>query len=30
VVAEGTHEHLLAEEPDYRDVVIRSMSDSHV
>ncbi|MDX6365741.1 MAG: hypothetical protein QOK30_817 [Nocardioidaceae bacterium] len=30
VVAEGTHEDLLAEEPDYRDVVIRSMSDSHV
>jgi ABC-type bacteriocin/lantibiotic exporter with double-glycine peptidase domain len=30
VVAEGTHEDLLADEPDYRDVVIRSMSDSHV
>jgi ABC-type multidrug transport system fused ATPase/permease subunit len=29
VVAEGTHEDLLADEPDYRDVVIRSMSDSH-
>jgi ABC-type bacteriocin/lantibiotic exporter with double-glycine peptidase domain len=29
VVAEGTHEDLLADEPDYRHVVIRSMSDSH-
>jgi ABC-type bacteriocin/lantibiotic exporter with double-glycine peptidase domain len=30
VVAEGRHEDLLVEEPDYRDVVTRSMSDSHV
>jgi ABC-type multidrug transport system fused ATPase/permease subunit len=30
VVAEGRHEDLLVAEPDYRDVVTRSMSDSHV
>jgi ABC-type multidrug transport system fused ATPase/permease subunit len=30
VVAEGRHEDLLADEPDYRDVVVRSMEDSHV
>ncbi len=27
VVAEGTHEELLATEPDYRDVVVRDMAD---
>ena len=30
VVAEGTHEDLLATEPAYRDVVLRTMEDSHV
>jgi len=29
VVAEGTHEDLLISEPDYRDVVIRTMEDSN-
>jgi ABC-type multidrug transport system fused ATPase/permease subunit len=29
VVAEGSHEELLAAEPDYRDVVLRALSDSH-
>jgi energy-coupling factor transporter ATP-binding protein EcfA2 len=30
VVAEGTHEELLANDPDYRDVVVRSLEDSRV
>jgi ABC-type multidrug transport system fused ATPase/permease subunit len=30
VVAEGTHEELLATEPDYRDVVLRTMEETHV
>jgi ABC-type phosphate transport system ATPase subunit len=30
VVAEGTHEELLADDSDYRDVVVRSMEDSRV
>ena len=30
VVAEGTHQDLLATEPAYRDVVLRTMEDSHV
>ncbi len=30
VVAEGRHEDLLTAEPDYRDVVLRTMEDSHV
>jgi ABC-type multidrug transport system fused ATPase/permease subunit len=30
VVAEGTHEDLLQTEPAYRDVVVRSLEDSHV
>jgi len=30
VVAEGTHEDLLAGEPDYRDVVVRTMADDRV
>lgn len=30
VVAEGTHEDLLRDEPGYRAVVVRSMEDSHV
>jgi len=32
VVAQGTHEELLATEPRYRDVVVRDMQteDSHV
>jgi ABC-type multidrug transport system fused ATPase/permease subunit len=30
VVAEGSHEELLAEEPDYRDVVVRTMEASGV
>jgi ABC-type multidrug transport system fused ATPase/permease subunit len=30
VAAEGTHEELLQEDPDYREVVVRSLEDSHV
>ncbi len=30
VVAEGRHEDLLTDEPDYRDVVVRTLQDSHV
>jgi ABC-type bacteriocin/lantibiotic exporter with double-glycine peptidase domain len=30
VVAEGTHEDLLRDEPDYRAVVVRSLEGSHV
>jgi ABC-type multidrug transport system fused ATPase/permease subunit len=30
VVAEGSHEELLATEPHYRDVVVRSLEDSRV
>jgi ABC-type multidrug transport system fused ATPase/permease subunit len=30
VVAEGTHEELLADDPHYRDVVVRTMEDSRV
>lgn len=30
VVAEGSHEELLDTEPDYRDVVVRSLEDSRV
>ena len=30
VVAEGTHEALLATDPDYRDVAVRTLEDSHV
>lgn len=30
IVAEGTHEDLLVSEPDYRDVVLRTMEDSNV
>jgi ABC-type multidrug transport system fused ATPase/permease subunit len=30
VVVEGKHEDLLATEPDYRDVVVRSLEGSHV
>lgn len=30
VVAEGGHEELLAEEPEYREVVIRTLEESHV
>jgi ABC-type bacteriocin/lantibiotic exporter with double-glycine peptidase domain len=29
VVADGTHEELLRTAPDYRDVVVRSLEDSH-
>jgi ABC-type multidrug transport system fused ATPase/permease subunit len=30
VVAEGTHDELLTTEPDYRDVVVRTLEDSRV
>src|SRR3954454_1062012 len=30
VVAEGGHEELLADEPEYREVVIRTLEESHV
>jgi ABC-type multidrug transport system fused ATPase/permease subunit len=30
VVAEGTHDALLSDRPDYRDVVLRTMEASHV
>jgi len=29
-VAEGGHEELLADEPEYREVVIRTLEESHV
>jgi len=28
-VAEGSHEELLATEPDYRKIVVRTLEDSH-